>query len=521
MEGVTMGILQKLFKSATKAKQGKKNISNKLSIAKNTSDLDFSNYLSIHPDVVDLIWIGDGEKKNFVNTPKNETSFSVDGATIKLSYFDAEEPSLIYTKLPIRELDNIESVPRPPYYPSYKELMPEQRWIYLNFLSNPYNGDTDIGYVFILYYGLERHLLYGNFEKAFRVIMKLRDVYNNTSFQYYSSNALILMCVYHQRPDLAKEFLNSLDKDYELNISINLYLMLKISFGLPLTISDIMGNYKAFEFTNNRYIKNYPDMFKESLEKVILEKYSHNSIYLEKYFNNQSSKKIKKESAPIFANISIKDNYIDIPSFIDLFKFKKDIYDLLEKAHENVKSNLATLRKNGIKTTPANKQKKSQVLTFDENTEQELLLELENTEHKPVDRHFTYIKLQDFYYKYRNLDKLYLEKCIKYCLEDIESLKELNNSYIEENIKRLDYLKKINPNEYKKEVSKIKSKKFEGNIPAFKRLSIIYEKEKNYEKAINICQQAIAYGQINNGTSSGFPGRIEKLKSKLDRLENK
>ena len=129
--------------------------------------------------------------------------------------------------------------------------------------------------------------------------------------------------------------------------------------------------------------------------------------------------------------------------------------------------------------------------------------------------------MQDFYYKYRNLDKLYLEKCIKYCLEDIESLKELNNSYIEENIKRLDYLKKINPNEYKKEVSKIKSKKFEGNIPAFKRLSIIYEKEKNYEKAINICQQAIAYGQINNGTSSGFPGRIEKLKSKLDRLENK
>jgi len=89
---------------------------------------------------------------------------------------------LIYTKLPLAQIDNIEDVERPPYYPNYSQLTPQQKGVYWKLLSNPYDSKFDIGFVFILYYGLERHLLNGNYEKAFRLILKLRDIHTNKSF---------------------------------------------------------------------------------------------------------------------------------------------------------------------------------------------------------------------------------------------------------------------------------------------------------------------------------------------------
>jgi hypothetical protein len=103
-----------------------------------------------------------------------------------------DEPSLIYTKEAIIPPQDESLVPGPYYFQKYKDLSPEQRWICLWFLANPYNTPVDIGYVFILYYGLEQHLLQGNFDTAFNVILKLRDVHSNKVFQKYSSNALIL-----------------------------------------------------------------------------------------------------------------------------------------------------------------------------------------------------------------------------------------------------------------------------------------------------------------------------------------
>ena len=110
-----------------------------------------------------------------------------------------EEPSLIYTNQKINPTQRIEDIATPPYYPTYSGLTPEQKWVYLNLLANPYNPAIDIGFVFILYYGLERHLLLGNFEKAIDVLLKLRDVHTNKSFQSYSANAIILSCMTGQK----------------------------------------------------------------------------------------------------------------------------------------------------------------------------------------------------------------------------------------------------------------------------------------------------------------------------------
>ena len=54
-------------------------------------------------------------------------------------------------------------------------------------------------------------------------------------------------------------------------------------------------------------------------------------------------------------------------------------------------------------------------------------------------------------------------------------------------------------------------------FPSFKTLAIIYEKEKDYDNAIKICQLAIDEGQGNDRTKGGMNGRIEKLKKKQEK----
>ena len=146
---------------------------------------------TVHSDLTDLIWILDGPRKNFENPP-HKIVFEIDGIPVYFGNVGNTEPSAISTKMPIKDVSDITKVSRPPYYPRYSELTPEQRGVYWKLLSNPYNPEIDIGFVFVLYYGLERHLLNGNYEKAFDVIIKLRDVHKNPSFQNYSAHALIL-----------------------------------------------------------------------------------------------------------------------------------------------------------------------------------------------------------------------------------------------------------------------------------------------------------------------------------------
>lgn len=264
--------------------------------------------LPVHPDLQDLIWASDGPKKNYVSQSNNH-SFEYAGIRITFSSFSAQEPSLMSTKLSIQDAVNPLNVERPPYYPSYAGLSVLQRGVYWKLLAEPYSGQFDIGYVFILYYGLERHLLEGYYEKAFHVILKLRDVYENKSFQCYSACALVLTCLFRQRPDLATEFYQSLDKDYELCFSDNLYLLCKAGLDIPLTAKDLMRMAKTFEFCNQNYIRKYPVIFEKKLLEEMQSKYGTDELKIKDFVSQVERRKLHKQTIPVFANVSLREQY--------------------------------------------------------------------------------------------------------------------------------------------------------------------------------------------------------------------
>ncbi len=106
-------------------------------------------------------------------------------------------------------------------------------------------------------------------------------------------------------------------------------------------------------------------------------------------------------------------------------------------------------------------------------------------------RHLTYNGLIRLYYKLRDKRKDALEKCIMFCGEDIKILPK----FLEQ------------------------QRRIYGAVPrcpSVIQLSIIHEKNNEYQRAIDICNYAIEQG-LDDGTKTGFQGRREKLKKKLNK----
>ncbi len=475
---------------------------------------------TLHEDLRGLVWIADGKFKNYdLNAAKTKSgkSFETNGIRFTISMMGQDEPSLIFTKEKISAPKDGFIVERPPYFPTYISLTPEQKWTYIKLLANPYDTNIDIGFVFILYYGLERHLLEGDFESAFRVILKLRDVHTNKSFQSYSANALVLTSMLYKRADLALKFIESLNKDHEFAFSDNLFVVCYFSFDLPLKATDLMRMAKTFEFTNINYIKNQPKIFEECLCLVLEEKIGSLELDIKRYVTKTELRKIRVQEVSIFANTSIIDKVFPVPLVADIFQFKKIVNQLLELAHEKTKETLAIMKKSGqkIEKNERASKKRTVIDIFDEAKEKDLLQSIKQYSNEPVQRHFCYLEIQDFYYKYRNLDKKYLDKCIEYCWIDINSLDELQKDYVSQEINRLNQFSQYRqPNELSTEIDTIKRTGFVGNIPAFSRLAIIFEKQKEFEKAINVCDQAISYGY-------GHESMIERKEKLIEKANKK
>ncbi len=484
-------------------------------VPKKTSLTKSAQSLPIHPDLVDLLWIGDGPKKNYVQTA-NTRSTVVEGIKITITLSSQEEPSLLSVNMPVSFEGAAE---RPPYFPTYKSLTPQQKGEYWRLLANPYDGSIDIGYVFILYYGLERFLLTDKYEQAIDVILKLRDVHSNGSFQAYSANAVVLTSILCKRPDILAKFVASLDKDYEFAIDDNIYLLCKYYFDLPLTTVDIIRMAKAFEFTNMNYIKKYPDVFEEILNDNILKNYGDGGIVPSHFISKNEFRKLPYSQMTVFANVSIDCRSIVVPHLLTSFKLKKAVNDLLCQTHEDVKAYLAQMRKKGTpvaeKEKPAAKAKVKEVPVFDDVREAELLTEYKKNSKDPMNQHFTSIQLQDLYYKYRDLDPDYLKKCIFYCEDDISKLPIIQAAYKRQETDRIKQLSSF----YKKaeiDAQLAQVTDFEGRIPAFQRLAIIHEKAKSFDDAIAVCNSAISYYD-----SVGMSDLSEEFKQRKTKLEGK
>lgn len=129
-------------------------------------------------------------------------------------------------------------------------------------------------------------------------------------------------------------------------------------------------------------------------------------------------------------------------------------------------------------------------------TEIILLEALESKDDNVIDRHFTYNSLIDLYYKQRESSPDAIEKCIKYCVEDINILEDFLQAF------KMEYGDPTPP-----------------VIPSIKRLIIIYEKSGNFEEGIKLCGMAQELS-LSDTTKGGFEGRQVKLEKKLKRQKS-
>jgi hypothetical protein len=236
------------------------------------------------------------------------------------------EPSLIWTKLTV--IKNSEMEEKPMYYPEYSSLSPKHRYQYLNWLRD-ITQPTNLSYVFLYYYGLERHLLVGNFDFAVSEIFRLLKNHNKGTFRSYAQNALIVSALHKKRLDIFDNSLTLAD-----GVS-NESLLIKKGLGHRLTSDDLIKLAYSVGFKNNRYIKLYPSEFKSILGEFLKEYQNSNGSILE----SVSSDELSKSDSIVFANTSIPEHVrtIKVPQIISNNKFKNTCIDLLQKTHDNLK----------------------------------------------------------------------------------------------------------------------------------------------------------------------------------------
>ena len=251
-----------------------------------------------------------------------------------------DDPSTIYAVLPAVDPSSPDNVEKLSYFPSYSEMSPEQRGLYLRWLYDV-TAEIDIGYVFVYYYGLERQLVYGDFDAAFDEIQLLRRHHDNGSFQSYSASALVHSCLLRKRADKLQELYSTGDFDYFGNSNLlilcynNLEILPDMMFQLATRLSGV----------NRRYIKLKPELYKEKISEVLVNKFGSAGYPLASRF---SLDEVEGIPYPIFANISFSPDVRTprLPNLLRHVAFQNEMGAIFKEIHEAVKSESKRKRKN-------------------------------------------------------------------------------------------------------------------------------------------------------------------------------
>ena len=365
-----------------------------------------------------MLWIGDGPYKNY--DPNEDTKkMSAGPISISIHATGEDEPSAIYTGLPINTTANKNSVSPPGYFPEYKRLTPEQRGVYLDYLRNPYQNDYDISYVFLLYYGLERHLLLGDYYHAKNIILRLRELYSYESFQIYSANSLFLCAVIRGDSDFIKQFFFSDNLNNLWYLSKNIFLRYCYYRDISLTAWQIMQISGVFGFSNRLYIDKYPDLFLEQLKEIMTRKFGSAEFCLKSVLNDDDFFNMPDDTGPFFANTSIRKCNVHIPNVLKSEILCESLRSVLEQTHAELKIKVAKMRKAGtlpksaVEEKPRKPKKTKDKPVFDEDVEKILLKNLEKAvkANNFIAMHDLYDELIRFYYSYRDLDDMYVDVC--------------------------------------------------------------------------------------------------------------
>lgn len=269
----------------------------------------------VHPDIMNLLYV--------VNKYPH-------------SHLVQSEPSTIYTMLPISEKSNAEPTRPLSYYPTYLGMDEVHKGIYFKFLSDPYIGGYDIGYVFCLYYGLERQLLYGDLDSAFEVILKLKLIYDNKSFQKYSNIAVILTLMRKKRFDLLERFISYIREYNMLILPVDIFLLALFAIDGVFTADDLIEFKNEFDYKSSTYTKDKKPYFIDALKETMSYIFGSEDVSVSDLMNYRNE--LNTIQYTVYANRSLGDITAEIPEFSKFEVFKNSCYDALMDAHENLKA---------------------------------------------------------------------------------------------------------------------------------------------------------------------------------------
>lgn len=281
-----------------------------------------------------VLFFSDEDPRDYVHGLGAVTKFSFDASgTINMEKMPKSDPSMIYTTLAV----HIHGKPAEPlpYWPSYATLSAEQRWSYLNWLTD-ISQPIEMGYVFLYYYGLERHLLIGDFEAAFSEVISLRSWHKNKSFLTYSENSLLNAIIIRNRPDM----LSSLAVSDEMNKFSEFQLEIALANGLSLSPANFIEVLFGFSRISKTAIKKNLPLYENCVEEVFQIEYSITGFPVKKYVNLPDIPMMRK---PAFSNYSFPDNvrfanvhdfYAFEPLFTEVKRVHHLSYELFKKRNK-------------------------------------------------------------------------------------------------------------------------------------------------------------------------------------------
>lgn len=353
-----------------------------VNVTKNTSLMDNIKEFDIHGDVKGLLWIYKPHLK--LGIEKFQLSYSdkitemvkmndeYDRVKEEFKQFIEEfskqvmgifkgisnknEPSTIYPFLPIIPVKDVTKIKRPPYWPRYSDLTPEQRYCYINYLKNPYDPKADVGYVFLFLYGVERFLFTKKYKEAIKMILRLRDIHeDNNSLYTYTTKTLLFFSAKKNDINLYKQVSDSID-DKTRYIDINSLIYFKLALKIGLTPEEVY-TYRS-NFTESRtkynYIRKYPERFIKELKNLFKQTFGVPYLDISLLFSAKEFEKLNFRNSNFTANWSI--NQSEIKSFDAFYylenntyhktRFSKTIEAMTSSVCEIIKDQIANKKSN-------------------------------------------------------------------------------------------------------------------------------------------------------------------------------